>query len=169
MKLARRCVYFHALFWPAILKSANYKTPKGVFANGFLTVNGKKMSKSRGTFIKARTYLDSLDSSYLRYYFASRLSAKIDDIDLNLEEFISKANTDIVGKIVNIASRCSGFIYKKFNATLSADVFDTNLQQEFKNACCLFQRRFVLIRQEECVVLVHQAGKVNVGVEGLQL
>ncbi len=132
--IGKDIIYFHALFWPAILKSANYKTPTSVFANGFLTVNGKKMSKSRGTFIKARTYLDTLDSSYLRYYFASRLSSKIDDIDLNLEEFITKSNTDIVGKVVNIASRCSGFVYKKFDATLSSEVLDTDLEKEFADA-----------------------------------
>lgn len=129
--IGKDIIYFHALFWPAILSSTGYKTPTSVFANGFLTVNGKKMSKSRGTFIQARTYLDSLEPSYLRYYFASRLTARIDDIDLNLEEFITKSNSDIVGKVVNIASRCAGFVYKKFDATLSNEVFDKELEKEF--------------------------------------
>lgn len=131
--IGKDIIYFHALFWPAILASTGYKTPTSVFANGFLTVNGKKMSKSRGTFIQARTYLDNLEPSYLRYYFASRLTSKIDDIDLNLEEFITKSNSDIVGKVVNIASRCAGFIYKNFDATLSTEVYDTNLEKEFTN------------------------------------
>ena len=129
--IGKDIIYFHALFWPAILKSSGYKTPTSVFVNGFLTVNGKKMSKSRGTFIQARTYLENLDPSHLRYYFASRLTAKIDDIDLNLDELVTKSNSDIVGKVVNIASRCSGFIYKKFDGLLSAKIFDENLEQEF--------------------------------------
>ncbi|MFT4694271.1 MAG: methionyl-tRNA synthetase [Francisella sp.] len=129
--IGKDIIYFHALFWPAILEATNHRTPTSVYANGFLTVNGKKMSKSRGTFIQARTYLDSLDPSYLRYYFASRLTSKIDDIDLNLEEFVTKTNSDIVGKVVNIASRCAGFINKKFDATLSNEVFDTSLEKEF--------------------------------------
>ncbi|QLE79480.1 methionine--tRNA ligase [Francisella sp. Scap27] len=129
--IGKDIIYFHALFWPAILEATGYKTPTSVFANGFLTVNGKKMSKSRGTFIQARTFLDHLDSVYLRYYFASRLTSKIDDIDLNLEEFITKSNSDIVGKVVNIASRCAGFVYKKFDATLSDQIFDTDLEKEF--------------------------------------
>ena len=129
--IGKDIIYFHALFWPAILASAGYKTPTSVFANGFLTVNGKKMSKSRGTFIQARTYLDTIEPSYLRYYFASRLTSRIDDIDLNLEEFVTKSNSDIVGKVVNIASRCVGFVYKKFNATLTDEIFDKELEKEF--------------------------------------
>ena len=129
--IGKDIIYFHALFWPVILSSTGYKTPTSVFANGFLTVNGKKMSKSRGTFIQARTYLNNLEPSYLRYYFASRLTSRIDDIDLNLEEFISKSNSDIVGKVVNIASRCTGFIHKKFNAILSNEIFDPELENEF--------------------------------------
>ncbi|MED7787485.1 methionine--tRNA ligase [Francisella sp. 19X1-34] len=129
--IGKDIIYFHALFWPAILASTGYKTPTSVFANGFLTVNGKKMSKSRGTFIQARTYLDTLEPSYLRYYFASRLTSHIDDIDLNLEEFVTKSNSDIVGKVVNIASRCAGFVYKKFDATLADEVFDKELEKEF--------------------------------------
>lgn len=129
--IGKDIIYFHALFWPAILASTGYKTPTSVFANGFLTVNGKKMSKSRGTFIQARTYLNNLEPSYLRYYFASRLTSRIDDIDLNLEEFVTKSNSDIIGKIVNIASRCTGFIYKKFDGILSDEIFDKELEHEF--------------------------------------
>ena len=129
--IGKDIIYFHALFWPAILASTGYKTPTSVFANGFLTVNGKKMSKSRGTFIQARTYLNNLGPSYLRYYFASRLTSRIDDIDLNLEEFVTKSNSDIIGKIVNIASRCAGFIYKKFDGILSDEIFDKELEHEF--------------------------------------
>lgn len=132
--IGKDIIYFHALFWPAILEATGYRAPTSVYANGFLTVNGKKMSKSRGTFIQARTYLDNLEPSYLRYYFASRLTSTVDDIDLNLEEFVTKANSDIVGKVVNIASRCAGFIYKKFGATLASEVFDTNLEKEFLEA-----------------------------------
>jgi len=131
--IGKDIIYFHALFWPAILEATGYRTPDSVFANGFLTVNSKKMSKSRGTFIQARTYLNNLDSVYLRYYFASRLTSRIDDIDLNLEELAIKSNSDIVGKVVNIASRCAGFIHKKFNATLSTEIFDKELEQEFKD------------------------------------
>ena len=129
--IGKDIIYFHALFWPAILASTGYKTPTSVFANGFLTINGKKMSKSRGTFIQARTYLNNLGPSYLRYYFASRLTSRIDDIDLNLEEFVTKSNSDIIGKIVNIASRCAGFIYKKFDGILSDEIFDKELEHEF--------------------------------------
>ena len=129
--IGKDIIYFHVLFWPAILASTGYKTPTSVFANGFLTVNGKKMSKSRGTFIQARTYLNNLEPSYLRYYFASRLTSRIDDIDLNLEEFVTKSNSDIIGKIVNIASRCAGFIYKKFDGILSDEIFDKELEYEF--------------------------------------
>ncbi|WP_343377518.1 methionine--tRNA ligase [Francisella-like endosymbiont] len=129
--IGKDIIYFHALFWPALLASTGYKTPTSVFANGFLTVNGKKMSKSRGTFIQARTYLNNLEPSYLRYYFASRLTSRIDDIDLNLEEFVTKSNSDIIGKIVNIASRCAGFIYKKFDGILSDEIFDKELEHEF--------------------------------------
>lgn len=129
--IGKDIIYFHALFWPSILASTGYKTPTSVFANGFLTINGKKMSKSRGTFIKARTYLNNLEPSYLRYYFASRLTSRIDDIDLNLEEFVAKSNSDIIGKVVNIASRCAGFIYKKFDGILSDEIFDKELEHEF--------------------------------------
>ncbi|CAC9517414.1 Methionyl-tRNA synthetase (EC 6.1.1.10) [uncultured Gammaproteobacteria bacterium] len=129
--IGKDIVYFHALFWPAMLMGANYRTPNAIFAHGFLTVNGQKMSKSRGTFIQARTYLESLDPECLRYYYAYKLSAKIDDIDLNLEDFKQRVNSDLVGKVVNIASRSAGFIVKKFDKTLSAFAIEGGLYNEF--------------------------------------
>ncbi|MEM8941985.1 MAG: methionine--tRNA ligase [Pseudomonadota bacterium] len=112
--IGKDIINFHGLFWPAILHSADLRTPNGVFAHGFLTVDGTKMSKSRGTFINARHYLDHLDAEYLRYYFAGKLSDGVDDIDLNLEDFVQRVNSDVVGKVVNIASRCAGFLRKGF-------------------------------------------------------
>ncbi len=116
--IGKDIMYFHTLFWPAVLEGAGFRTPSGVYAHGFLTVNGQKMSKRRGTFIKARTYLDNLDPNYLRYYYAAKLGPTIDDIDLNLEDFTARVNSDLVGKLVNIASRCAGFINKRFDNSL---------------------------------------------------
>ncbi|BBP79071.1 MULTISPECIES: methionine--tRNA ligase [Pseudomonas] len=110
--IGKDIVNFHALFWPAMLEGAGYRKPTGINVHGYLTVNGQKMSKSRGTFIKARTYLDHLSPEYLRYYYAAKLSKGVDDLDLNLEDFVQKVNSDLVGKVVNIASRCAGFIHK---------------------------------------------------------
>ncbi len=132
--IGKDIVYFHSLFWPAVLTGADYRTPTAVFAHGFLTVNGQKMSKSRGTFITARTYLDHLDPEYLRYYYASKLGAGIDDIDLNLEDFTARVNSDVVGKLVNIASRCAGFISKRFDGQLSDELMDPALFEEFSQA-----------------------------------
>ncbi len=132
--IGKDIVYFHALFWPAMLMGSNFRTPNAIFAHGFLTVNGQKMSKSRGTFIQARTYLDNLNPEYLRYYYAYKLSAKIDDIDLNLEDFKQRVNSDLVGKVVNIASRCASFITKKYDKTLSENLADKALYDEFVNA-----------------------------------
>jgi methionyl-tRNA synthetase (EC 6.1.1.10) len=129
--IGKDIVYFHALFWPAMLMGANYRTPTAIFAHGFLTVNGQKMSKSRGTFIQARAYLESLNPECLRYYYAYKLSAKIDDIDLNLQDFKQRVNSDLVGKVVNIASRSAGFVVKKFNKTLSAYAIEGDLYNEF--------------------------------------
>lgn len=129
--IGKDIVYFHALFWPAMLMGADYRTPTAIFAHGFLTVNGQKMSKSRGTFIQARTYLENLNPECLRYYYAYKLSAKIDDIDLNLEDFKQRVNSDLVGKVVNIASRSAGFIVKKFNRTLSAYAIEADLYNDF--------------------------------------
>jgi methionyl-tRNA synthetase len=129
--IGKDIMYFHSLFWPAMLMGADMKTPDGIFTHGFLTVNGEKMSKSRGTFIMARTYLDNLNPEYLRYYYAYKLSNKIDDIDLNLEDFKQRVNSDVVGKVVNIASRCAGFIVKKFDKTLSAYAIEEQMYNDF--------------------------------------
>ena len=132
--IGKDIINFHALFWPAVLAGANFRTPTAVYAHGFLTVNGQKMSKSRGTFINARHYLDHLDPEYLRYYFAAKLTSRIDDLDLNFEDFIARVNSDLVGKMVNIASRCAGFISKKCNGQLSAECSDPALYQRFVEA-----------------------------------
>src|SRR5699024_1037773 len=108
--IGKDIVYFHALFWPAMLEGAGFRKPTRLFAHGFLTVNGHKMSKSRGTFITAHTYLRHLNPEYLRYYFAAKLGSGVHDLDLNLEDFAQRVNADLVGKLVNIASRCAGFI-----------------------------------------------------------
>jgi methionyl-tRNA synthetase len=129
--IGKDIIYFHALFWPAMLHGAGFRKPSGVFAHGFLTVDGAKMSKSRGTFIKARTYLKHLDPEYLRYYFAAKLSARVDDIDLNLEDFAQRVNSDLVGKVVNIASRCAGFISKRFGGRLGPTVDRPDLFETF--------------------------------------
>ena len=129
--IGKDIINFHGLFWPAMLSSAGYRTPTGIFVHGFLTVNGTKMSKSRGTFIKARTYLDHLDAEYIRYYFAAKLGAGVDDIDLNLEDFVQRVNADVVGKVVNIASRCAGFLRKGFDNTLEAETSESALITEF--------------------------------------
>ena len=129
--IGKDIVYFHALFWPATLMGSNFRTPNAIFAHGFLSVNGQKMSKSRGTFIQARTYLDSLNPECLRYYYAYKLSAKIDDIDLNLEDFKQRVNSDIVGKVVNIASRRASFVTKKFDKELSSLCIEQDLYDEF--------------------------------------
>lgn len=132
--IGKDIVRFHALFWPAVLTGAGYRTPDNIFVHGFLTVDGQKMSKSRGTFIMARTYLDHLKPEYLRYYFAAKLSSSVDDIDLNLEDFMQRVNSDIIGKVVNIASRCAGFIKKNFNGQLSAELPDPALFKELTDA-----------------------------------
>jgi methionyl-tRNA synthetase len=120
-------VYFHALFWPAVLAASGHRTPTCVFTHGFLTVNGQKMSKSRGTFLEARAYLAHLNPEYLRYYFAAKLNGRVDDLDLNFDDFTLRINSDLVGKVVNIASRCAGFINKRFDNRLSNTLHDAQL------------------------------------------
>ena len=132
--IGKDIMYFHTLFWPAVLQGSGFRTPTSVFAHGFLTVNGQKMSKSRGTFIKARTYLDNLDPAYLRYYYAAKLGPTIEDIDLNLEDFTARVNSDLVGKLVNIASRCAGFINKRFDGQLGDVLPEPGLFDEFTAA-----------------------------------
>lgn len=129
--IGKDIVYFHALFWPAMLKGANFRTPSAIFAHGFLTVNGQKMSKSRGTFITARDYLNHLNPEYLRYYFAAKLNQYVEDIDLNFNDFTQRINADLVGKFVNIASRCAGFITKFFHGRLSSQLDNTQLVAQF--------------------------------------
>jgi methionyl-tRNA synthetase len=129
--IGKDIVYFHTLFWPAMLMGANLRIPTAVHAHGFLTVDGAKMSKSRGTFINARTYLDHLHPDYLRYYFAARLGPGTGDMDLNLEDFVLRVNSDVVGKVVNIASRCAGFIQRRFEGKLSDSLPRPELYQQF--------------------------------------
>ena len=132
--IGKDIIYFHSLFWPAMLEGAQFRKPTNVFAHGFVTVNGAKMSKSKGTFIKARTYLDNLDPEFLRYYYAAKLNSGITDLDLNLEDFAQRVNSDLVGKVVNIASRCAGFITKKFDGKLSDTIMEPQILAEFQNA-----------------------------------
>jgi methionyl-tRNA synthetase len=132
--IGKDIVYFHALFWPAMLEGANMRTPTGVNCHGFVTVNGAKMSKSRGTFIKAQTYAEYLNPEYLRYYFAAKLTSRVDDLDLNLEDFAARVNSDLVGKVVNIASRCAGFIKKLADGQLSATCTEPELVARFIHA-----------------------------------
>ena len=132
--IGKDIVNFHCLFWPAMLHGTNYRTPTSVSVHGYLTINGAKMSKSRGTFITARTYLDHLDPEYLRYYYAAKLSNRIDDLDLSTDDFIQRVNSDLVGKVVNIASRNAGFIKKRFGGKLSANNMIPELTTEFQQA-----------------------------------
>ena len=130
--IGKDIINFHTLFWPAMLTSAGYRTPSAVYAHGFLTVDGTKMSKSRGTFINAQTYLEHLNPEYLRYYLAAKLSSGIDDLDLNLEDFVLRVNSDLVGKVVNIASRCAGFIGKGFEGKLASELDSPELLEEIQ-------------------------------------
>ncbi|MAX52184.1 MAG: methionine--tRNA ligase [Methylophaga sp.] len=140
--IGKDIIYFHALFWPAMLEGAGFRQPDNIYAHGFLTVDGKKMSKSRGTFIKARTYLNHLDPEYLRYYFAAKLGSGIDDIDLSLEDFQTRINADLVGKVVNIASRCAGYLSKKCDGQLTDSLADVALFESFTNQAELIAERY---------------------------
>ncbi|MBI5626120.1 MAG: methionine--tRNA ligase, partial [Nitrosomonadales bacterium] len=146
--IGKDILYFHALFWPAMLQHAGFRTPTKLFAHGFLTVNGEKMSKSRGTFITAKSYVDHIkNTEYLRYYYAAKLNGTMEDLDLNLEDFVAKVNSDLIGKYINIASRCAGFISKRFDGKLgNIDLAATaESQSAFKNgeiAHCFEQRDF---------------------------
>lgn len=132
--IGKDIINFHAIFWPAILKSAAFRRPTAIFVHGYVTVNGQKMSKSRGTFITARRYLDHLNPEYLRYYFAAKLNKKSEDIDFNFDDFFKRINADLVGKLVNIASRCASFINKHFNNKLSENSLNPKLLQQFIDA-----------------------------------
>ncbi|MDC7690714.1 methionine--tRNA ligase [Vogesella indigofera] len=145
--IGKDILYFHALFWPAMLKYAGYRAPSGVFAHGFLTVDGHKMSKSRGTFITAKSYLDcGLNPEWMRYYIAGKLNGRIEDIDLNLNDFVARVNSDVVGKFVNIASRAAGFISKRFGGQLAAKLEDEtrllgNIAGEAENIAAAYEAR----------------------------
>jgi methionyl-tRNA synthetase len=161
--IGKDIINFHGLFWPAMLHSAGLRTPNAVYAHGFLTVNGTKMSKSRGTFINASTYLEHLDAEYLRYYFAAKLSASVDDIDLNLEDFVQRVNSDVVGKVVNIASRCAGFLRKGFGNTLADECAETELVNEFiaagEGIAALYEQREFNKAIREIVALADRANQ----------
>lgn len=142
--LGKDIVNFHGLFWPAVLHGAGYRSPTALHVNGYLTVNGAKMSKSRGTFVMARSYLDaSLAPEALRYYFASKSSSGVADLDLNLEDFVAKVNADIVGKFVNIASRCAGFINTRFDGLLAAELDDTQTYAQFNSEFALIKQAYL--------------------------
>jgi methionyl-tRNA synthetase len=133
--IGKDILYFHALFWPAMLKYSGHRLPSAVYAHGFLTVNGQKMSKSRGTFITAASYLEQgLNPEWLRYYYAAKLNGSMEDIDLNLDDFVARVNSDLVGKFINIASRTAGFIHKNFHGKLAEGVANIGLIGEFQAA-----------------------------------
>ena len=142
--IGKDIVNFHALFWPAVLDGAGFRTPTKVHTHGFVTVDGTKMSKSRGTFILAEKYLEHLNPEYLRYYYAAKLSNSVDDLDINLEDFVLRVNSDLVGKVINIASRTAGFLVKNFDGIMSDGIHDSALMAKFteqaKNIAALYER-----------------------------
>ncbi len=142
--IGKDILYFHALFWPALLHQTGMRTPTRLFVHGFLTVNGQKMSKSRGSFITARHYLDLLDPEYLRYYLAAKLNGSMEDIDLNLDDFCARVNSDLVGKYANLASRSAGFITKRFHGQLSDHLQEDQqaLVETFRHAAPAIARAF---------------------------
>jgi methionyl-tRNA synthetase len=146
-----------------MLDSAGLRQPSAVYAHGFLTVNGVKMSKSRGTFILAETYLDHLDPEYIRYYFAAKLSSGVDDIDLNLEDFVQRVNADLIGKVVNIASRCAGFLRKKFDNKMSSECVEPALVQSFIDAgtdiAALYENREFNRAMRDIIALADRANQ----------
>jgi len=160
--IGKDIINFHALFWPAVLESAGFKKPDGVFAHGYVTVNGQKMSKSRGTFIMAKTYLKFLNPEYLRYYYAAKLGSGVEDIDLNLEDFAQRVNTDLVNKVVNIASRCAGFV-KKAGGQLSDNIAEPEMLADFVKAgesiSALFEKREFSKAVRETIALADRANE----------
>jgi len=140
--IGKDIVYFHSLFWPAMLDGSEHRKPTNIFVHGYVTVDGAKMSKSRGTFIQANTYLKHLDPDCLRYYYAAKSSATIDDIDLNLEDFVQRVNSDIVNKVVNLASRCAGFINKRFDGQLSSHIAEPKLYEQFVQKAASIENHF---------------------------
>jgi len=163
--IGKDILYFHALFWPATLQYAGYRTPTKICVHGFLTVDGQKMSKSRGTFIMARTYLEHLNPEYLRYYFAAKLSDRVEDIDLNLEDFSARVNSNLVGKYINIASRSAGFISKRFDGQLAATLDDdgaalvTAIQAQAAQIANLYEARQFSEAMREIMALADQANE----------
>lgn len=170
--IGKDILYFHALFWPATLEFSNYRTPTGIFAHGFLTVNGEKMSKSRGTFITARSYLDHVKNpEYLRYYYAAKLNGSMEDIDLNLDDFVARVNSDLVGKYINIASRTAGFIGKGFDGQL-ADIYQADVLaeasaqllpqeiQQIKNESAAIQRLYAQRNFSQAIVAIMRLADV---------
>ena len=161
--IGKDIINFHGLFWPAMLQAAKLRLPTAIYAHGFLTVDGTKMSKSRGTFIHASAYLQHLDPEYLRYYFAAKLGAGVDDFDLNLDDFIKRVNSDLVGKVVNIASRCAGFLRKKFANTLSDQCAEPALVQRFIDAgddiAALYEAREFSRAMREIIALADLANQ----------
>ena len=161
--IGKDIVNFHGLFWPAMLDSAGLRQPTAVYAHGFLTVNGVKMSKSRGTFILADRYLEHLDPEYLRYYFAAKLASGVDDIDLNLDDFVQRVNADLIGKVINIASRCAGFLRKKFDNQMSAECSEPALVQSFIDAgdsiAALYEAREFNRAMREIIALADRANQ----------
>ncbi len=164
--IGKDILYFHTLFWPAMLSGAGFRTPTAVFAHGFLTINGTKMSKSRGTFINARTYLNHLHPRYLRYYFAAKLSSRVEDIDLSFDDFTARINSNLVGKYVNIASRTAGFITDRFGGKLGKEAVNKELLHEVQNAAetiaaCYENREYA----EAVRLIMGLADKANVFVD----
>jgi len=161
--IGKDIINFHGLFWPAMLASAGLRQPTAIFAHGFLTVDGTKMSKSRGTFIMASTYLEHLEAEYLRYYFAAKLSPHVDDMDLNLEDFVQRVNSDLVGKVVNIASRCAGFLRKRFDNQLSTACSEPELLNELISAgdsiAALYEARDFQRAMREIIALADRANQ----------
>jgi len=161
--IGKDIINFHGLFWPAMLASAGLRQPTAIFAHGFLTVDGTKMSKSRGTFIMASTYLEHLEAEYLRYYFAAKLSPNVDDMDLNLEDFVQRVNSDLVGKVVNIASRCAGFLRKRFDNQLSTTCSEPELLSELISAgdsiAALYEARDFQRAMREIIALADRANQ----------
>ena len=140
--IGKDIINFHALFWPSMLKSAGIRLPTKICVHGFVTINGLKMSKSRGTFILARDYLDNLDPDFLRYYYACKLSNSAEDLDLNLEDFVQKINSDLVGKVVNLASRCSKFITKGNDGYLHSEIDDKELWNIFSQSATTISENY---------------------------
>jgi methionyl-tRNA synthetase len=161
--IGKDILYFHALFWPAVLQAAGMRRPSAVHAHGFLTINGQKMSKSRGTFITARRYLEQFPAEFLRYYLAAKLNSGIDDLDMNLDEFATRLNSDIVGKLVNIASRCSGFISRLCAGVLAPALHDADLFATFTTAgdaiAQAYENRDTALAMREIMALADRANQ----------